>query len=150
MIPLAPLMAIFNLKKILLFAVKNWKEVLIGGMVFIIWYQNFNNIRFLFGAETIPSLTTQLEAAMVAVDVCKEGNVKLSAAIDERNAEVEKWKEITILLEGDVGVLKGKIDDMRVETTKEVDVILKDKTPQTCEASIDYLREGRKDLQWRD
>ena len=55
-LPLAPLLALLDIKKILKFVVENWKPILIGGMAFLIWYQNFNETRWLFGAETIPSL----------------------------------------------------------------------------------------------
>jgi len=140
---------IFDFKKIMGFLIKNWREVLVGGMAFIIWYQNFNETRFLFGAETIPSLELRLDAALIAVNVCKEGNETLTAAIDERNAEVKKWKGITKVLEGDIGILQKDLDDARVKTDKEVNNILKDKTPKTCKAAIDYLRDGRKDLQWK-
>ena len=148
-LPLAPLLALLDIKKILKFVVENWKPILIGGMAFLIWYQNFNETRWLFGAETIPSLELRLDGATDAVDICKAGNDVLSAAIDERNAEVIRWKQISEDLEGDIGILQKDLDDARTKTNTEVEVILKDETPKTCEAAIDYLRDGRKDLQWK-
>ncbi len=145
---LAILMNLLNLKKLIPFIIANWKVILILGMAFIIWYQNFNDTRFLFGAETIPSLEMQLEAAVVAVDICKAGNDVLSEAIDERNAEVQKWKGISTGLEQDIANLENVLGKMRNRTKTEVEVILKGDTPKTCEASIDYLRDGRKDLKW--
>lgn len=145
---LAILMNLLNLKKLIPFIIANWKVILILGMAFIIWYQNFNDTRFLFGAETIPSLEMQLEAAVVAVDICKAGNDVLSEAIDERNAEVQKWKGISTGLEQDIANLENVLGKMRNQTKTEVEVILKGDTPKTCEASIDYLRDGRKDLKW--
>lgn len=145
---LAILMNLLNLKKLIPFIIANWKVILILGMAFIIWYQNFNDTRFLFGAETIPSLEMQLEAAVVAVDICKAGNDVLSEAIDERNAEVQKWKGISTGLEQDIANLENVLGKMRNQTKTEVEIILKGDTPKTCEASIDYLRDGRKDLKW--
>ncbi len=145
---LAILMNLLNLKKLIPFIIANWKVILILGMAFIIWYQNFNDTRFLFGAETIPSLEMQLEAAVVAVDICKAGNDVLSEAIDERNAEVQKWKGISSGLEQDIANLENVLGKMRNQTKTEVEIILKGDTPKTCEASIDYLRDGRKDLKW--
>ena len=93
-LPVGALLAFLDVKKILKFVVENWRPILIGGMAFVIWYQNFNETRWLLGAETIPSLELRLAGATDAVDICKAGNDVLSAAIDERNAEVEKWKQI--------------------------------------------------------
>jgi len=149
-LPLAPLLMLFDVKKIAAFLIKNWREVLVAGMAFTIWYQNFNETRFLFGAETIPSLEMRLDGATNAVKICKAGNDTLSAAIDERNAEVEKWKKITKDLEGDIGILQKDLDDARTKTNTEVEVILKDEAPKTCKAAINYLRDGRKDLQWKN
>lgn len=149
MIPfLLPLSGMLNPAKILAFVVQYWKELLLAAMVSTLLYQNFSETRFVFGAETIPSLEMRLDAATKAVDVCKAGNVKLTEAIDERNAEVVKWKEITSTLQDDIDNLSTELDDMRQTTKKDVATILKDPTPKTCEDAIEYLREGRKDLQW--
>jgi len=142
------LVMLLNLKKLIPFIIANWKVILIAGMAFTIWYQNFNDTRFLFGMETIPSLEMQLAAAVVAVDICKAGNDALSEAIDERNAEVQKWKGISVGLEQDIANLQTVLGEIRNQTKTEVEVILKGETPETCEASIDYLRDGRKDLKW--
>lgn len=150
MIPLAPLMMLFDFKKIAAFVMKNWRECLVVGLAFTIWYQNFNETRFLFGAETIPSLEMRLAGATDALDICKAGNDTLAEAIDERNTEVERWKEISDGLEQDIANLQTTIGGMRIETKAEVEVILEDKTPESCKASIDYLRDGRGELRWKD
>jgi len=149
-LPFAPLLMLLDFKKIVAFVIKNWRECLVAGLAFTVWYQNFSDTRFMFGAETIPSLEKRLAGAVDAVDICKAGNDTLAAAIDERNAEVEKWKTISKELEGDIANLQTTIAGMRTETNTEVDIILKDDTPKTCEAAIDYLRDGRKDLQWKN
>ncbi len=149
MIPfLLPLLGMLNPVKMLPFIIKYWKELLLALMVSTLLYQNFSETRFVFGAETIPSLEMRLEAATKAVNVCKEGNLKLEQAIDNRNSEVQKWKEITNTLQNDIDNLSIELDDMRTSTKKDVAVILNDPTPKTCEAAIDYLRDGRKDLKW--
>lgn len=143
------LLNLLNLKKLIPAIIKNWKIILIVGLGFIVWYQNFNETRFLFGAETMPSLEKQLVAAVKAVDVCKKGNVTLTKAIDDRNEEVAKWKAISKSLEDDIGALQEDLNAERVKTEAEVEAILKDTTPKTCNEAIDYLRDGRKDLQWK-
>jgi len=148
--PISLLLGLLNFKKFIPFLLTNWKPILIISMAGLLAYQNLSGTRFLFGAETIPSLNMRLEAATKAINECKSGNDALSAAIDDRNAEVVKWKAITTNLENDIGILQKDLDTARVKLNAEVDVILKDETPKTCEASIDYLRDGRKDLKWDD
>lgn len=150
MIPLAPLMMFFDFKKMAAFVIKNWRECLVGVMAFTIWYQNFNETRFLFGAETIPSLEMRLVGAENAVKICEAGNKTLAATIDKRNDEVEEWKIISDGLEADIANLQGTITGMRETTKTEVITILKDPTPKTCNSAMDYLRDGRKDLRWKD
>lgn len=147
-LPFAPLLMLFNFKKIAAFFIKNWRECLVAGLAFAVWYQNFSEIRWAFGFETIPSLENRLNAATDAVKICKAGNKTLVGTIEKRNEEVKKWKVISDGLEKDIENLQTTISSMRAETENDVKVILKDETPQTCEASIDYLRDGRKDLQW--
>jgi hypothetical protein len=144
------LMALLDFKKIMAFVMKNWRECLVAAMAFLIWYQNFNDTRFFFGVETIPSLEMRLEGAENAVKICKAGNDTLSATIDKRNDEVKKWKGINNDLEDDIKNLQTAITGIRTETKIEVRTILKDETPKTCPAAIDYLRDGRKDLQWKN
>ncbi len=142
------LLNLLNLKKIVPMIIKNWKPIIIVGMGFVIWYQNFNETRFLFGAETMPSLEKQLSAALVAVDVCKDGNDTLSKAIDDRNTEVQKWKTISKDLEDNINILQNDLNASRKVTDTQVKTILAGKTPKSCKEAIDYLRNGRKDLQW--
>ena len=82
--------------------------------------------------------------------ICQAGNDALSATIDKRNSEVKKWKDITNDLEADIKNLQTVITGIRTKTKTEVQTILKDETPKTCSAAIDYLRDGRKDLQWKN
>ena len=144
------LLSALNLKKLIPMIFTNWKPILISLMGFTIWYQNFNETRFLFGAETMPSLEKQLVAATKAVDVCKEGNVTLSKAIDERNEEVRKWKKISQALEGEIAGLQKDLDIARTKTNTQVETILNGTTPKTCKAAMNYLRDSRKDLQWKN
>lgn len=147
---LSIIMGFLNFKKLIPFLIANWKPIIFLCMAGMLAYQNFSGTRFLFGADTIPSLNERLEAATKAINTCKSGNDVLSSAIDDRNAEVDKWKKITTNLENDIGILQKDLDSARTKLNAEVDVILKEKTPETCEAAIDYLRVGRKDLKWDD
>jgi len=128
----------------------SWKLIVIGLLSSIVLYQNFSDTRFFLWSETIPSLEKRLDAAVIAVNVCKAGNDKLSNAIDTHNGIVEDWKKISDDLEADVATLEDELIKKRVKTVTVVKTILQEATPKDCNAAIDYLRDGRKDLTWEE
>jgi len=142
------LLKLLNFKSMIPFIITHWKTIAIGGMMAIIVYQNVFETRIFFGAETIPSLTKRLAAAEDAIDICKKGNDTLAASIVERNNEVDKWRIISKNLEKNIKSLENILRDNRADTNKTVSEILANKTPATCEASIDYLRNIRKGITW--
>jgi len=142
------LLKLLNFKSIVPFIITNWKTIAIGGMMAIIVYQNVFEARIFFGAETIPSLTKRLAAADNAIDICKKGNDTLADSIVDRNNEVDKWRMISKNLANNIKSLKNTLRDSRVNTDKRVNEILANKTPTTCEASIEYLRNIRKGISW--
>lgn len=142
------LLNFLNIKKILPIILKNWKEILIVSMGFILWYQNYSETRFLFGTETIPSLEKRLNKAIGEIKECADANENLQNTIDETNKKVEEWKSISSKLEGNVKKLEKELYDIRNTTNDEINSILNDKTPETCKDAMDYLRDARKDLTW--
>lgn len=150
-IPLLPILSLFLNKKTLTTIIGNWKLMLIGMMSFIIGYQNLFETRYLFGAETIPSLEKRLKEAEDVIDICKDGNDKLSASIDRRNAEITSLKEASDVLKKEIGQLEMSLAAKRTETVKKVKTIIEtEKTPVDCKASIEYLRDARKELKWTE
>ena len=127
----------------------NWREILIVILLTIVIYQNTSNIRYLFFMETIPSLQLRLEQANSNLDTCVTGNQTLATVIDERNDEVQKWKDISSELEAKTKALSSKLDKLRMNTNKKVDAVLKSKTPKNCNSSIQYLRDSRNELIWQ-
>ena len=127
---------------------KYWKEMIVIGMAGMLVYQNFSETRFLLWIETIPSLEKRLETREAAFLACKDGNDKLSEAIDKRNTQIEEWRKLTEKHERDIAILQADLAAARANTNKEVDDILNDPTPQSCEEAIKYLRDGTEDVKW--
>ncbi len=137
-----------NFKKFIPVIIQNWKAILIAGLLAIIGYQNIMETRIFFGANTLPYLEKRLIEMENAVDICVKGNVILGAAIDERNGEIAEWERISGERQTEIDKLQGRLDNIRKQTDKKAKDILNEPTPKTCEASIEYLRDGRKDLTW--
>jgi len=137
-----------NVKKMLGYVVNYWREILIVILGATFWYQNYSDVRFIFGAQTIPALEAELSESQNNLRICGDGNAKLSTAIDNNNARIEEFEQLTQELEADIVVLGEELIDARSQTNTEVEIILKDPTPKTCEKAIDYLRDGTKDLKW--
>jgi hypothetical protein len=137
-----------NIKKALEFVINHWRECLIGILLGIVIYQNRFETRWLFGAETIPALEADLVIVKNNLATCKDGNKVLSDAIDANNASIAQYKELTKDLQASVDVLEGELEAARAESEAEVDAILNEPTPESCEKAIDYLRDAGKELTW--
>ena len=137
-----------NIKKIFGYIAKHWRECLIVAFAAIIWYQNSSEVRFAFGAETIPALEKDIVVLKKDLETCAGANDKLSSAIVDNNQRIQEYAELTGVLEEELDILKGELDVERAKTNKEVEVILKDPTPQSCEKAMDYLRDAGRDIQW--
>jgi len=154
-LPLVPLgMKLFGLfaginwKKALEFLMKYWKQILVGAMATVIIYQNVFETRFFFGFETIPSLERRLSESQDSLDKAIAGNRALSAAIDDNNDRIAEYEKLANELQGKIATLNSKLEDEREKVAKEVEEILKDTTPKSCEESMQYLRDAKEDLKW--
>lgn len=137
-----------NLKRLFAFFIRNWKPILLALMIGTLLYQNFSGTRFVFGINTIPALEQKITKLEADLQACSDGNEAISNAIERRNEEITKWKEISEQLEIGILVMKDDIVKIREDNDKKVKNILNQKAPETCEAAIEYLREGVEDLQW--
>lgn len=133
----------------------NWKFVAVGVLVGLLAYQNFSATRFLFWLPTIPHLEQVVSEKDAEIKILKENlkvtieaNKNLTATIQAQNNVVDQWKAVSDKLELQHNAVTAQLNNMRRENTKAVEQILSGKTPETCEASIDYLREMRLQLRW--
>lgn len=146
MFPLNLLLGGIPFKAIFGFILTYWKELMVVSMLAIIIYQNTFETRWVFFVNTIPYLENQLEEYVIAVDKAEKANLLLTNTIKKRNDQIAQWKEKSVELEKKNAELTGQLELLRSMTVAEVDQILSDPTPESCEASIDYLRTGIPDL----
>lgn len=133
---------LLNLKSMAGMALKYWKELLVVGMLATIIYQNTFEKRYFLWANTIPFLELQIVEYEKAVDEMEAANVLLTETIVKRNDQIDEWKEKSQELEKKNAMLSGQLELLRELTNSEVDTILAEPTPVSCEAAIDYLRDA--------
>ena len=150
MAPLLLLKGLFDLPKIMGFVKENWKAMAIAGMIGMLVYQNTFEKRYVFFIDTIPYWEKEANLNKEALDKAVKANELLSSTIEARNTEINKWKDVSDKLAADNAKLKGVIGAMRTKTDKDVNDILAGPTPGSCEAAMEYLRQGIGDLKWSE
>lgn len=130
------------------FFVKNWKAIVVILLLAMVSYQNFSSVRFVFGVETVPALLKDVDELTENNIILQNNNEILVGTINQRNEELVKWEELTAKLEKQMEELEGDIIRIKEETDQEVEDILNQPTPQTCEKAIEYLIDGVDDLEW--
>ena len=93
-------------------------------------------------------LIGEIEDRDVQIVALKEEKLDLTAAIQQQNAEIDKWVNIGRAEKLKYQNLQNTLNAMKQAHEKELNVILKEKKPETCEEAIQYLIEGKDDLQW--
>ena len=130
------------------FVLQHWKFFTIAAMVGTIVYQNEAKTRFVFGLNTIPYLQVQVVSLKKDLAQAVDANQKLTTSIGALNTTVGEWEAKTAALQKQNDALQSKLNQMRTDTNKKVQDILNGKTPTTCEASIDFLRQEKGGLTW--
>lgn len=132
------------------FIIKYWKQIVICLMIGTIAYQNFSAHRFVFWIQTIPYLEGQVAKDQVMIkklnadlDIAAKANAALAGTIQQDNATVQQWKDVSDKLQKQNDALQGKLTKMRTDNNKKVSDILNSKIPATCEDSIQYLRDHK-------
>lgn len=137
------------------FIADHWKIIAVAVMIGMLAYQNFSSTRYLLWIPTIPHLQQQLvqeqllnKKLSASLDIAIKSNTMLATRINDNNATVQQWKDVSDKLQKQNDALVGTLALMQANTHKQVLAILAGKTPQTCEASIQYLRDIRPQLTW--
>lgn len=106
------------------------------------WYKLKLDRQLAAKDKVITEQTTEIGNLTTARDA-------LIHTINQRNAEVEKWKEVSETLEGNQSKLLAKIGDIKNSTASAVTKILDEAIPETCENAIEYLVNSKEELkQW--
>jgi len=132
-----------NFSGIFEFLKKNWQVValvlLIGGSY---WYvKSLNN--------QITDLNKEVTELKVANAMCENSRATLKGAIDTQNSEIQKWVNVGRKSKKAFDDLKGTIEKQRQISALELQKILQEKKPETCQEAINYLVDGVKDLKWQ-
>lgn len=137
------------------FIVTYWKQIVICLMIGTIAYQNFSTVRYALWIDTIPYLKQQMAKDEVQIktltndlDIAAKANAALAGTIQQDNATVQQWKDVSDKLQKQNDALQTKLTQMRTDNNKKVEQILDGVTPTTCENSIDYLRKEAPILNW--
>lgn len=137
------------------FVVTYWKQIVICLMIGTIGYQNFSTVRYALWIDTIPYLKQQMAKDEVQIktltndlDIAAKANAALAGTIQQDNATVQQWKDVSDKLQKQNQALQSKLDQMRTDNNKKVEQILDGVTPTTCEGSVDYLRKEAPVLTW--
>jgi hypothetical protein len=127
---------------------KNWQAIAAVLLVAVVVYQNTFEHRVFFWADTIPYLRNLTAEQLVAIKQIEAANEQLRDDIEMRNDQIDEWKAVSIDLERNVEQLNKTITTQQTITRNQVRAILSQPTPQTCEASINFLRDHIPDLQY--
>lgn len=135
--------------KVLPHAIKNWRITIIVLLCSFIWYQNNSDV-IRMNIITIPNIQSQLDIAKDALDQSTEGNTKLADSLTKQNKEIQQWQDATTILEHKNVTLTNKINIVRVDSSKRVNDLLLQKTPQSCDTAFKLLSTGAREIQWND
>ena len=150
-LPFAPLMAVGWIAKIpsfigsiFGFLIRNWKPVVIIGMLVLILYQNFMKTEWLkwIGIRTIPGLIQQQHDYVEALRLCEDSRTALKMSIERRNEEIDAWARKSEELQNEHNRLSEELLKMKDEADQQIEQILNAPTPNSCKSAMDYLRQS--------
>lgn len=122
---------------------KNWKIIGLVGLI----VSGFAYRAYLL--NQIEDKTTEIRNKEVEIVTLISTKNQLMKTINDRNAEISRWKDVSIKLEENQAKLSSKIGEIKRATASEVNKILEeDSKPENCEAAIEYMVEGARGLKW--
>ena len=124
--------------------VKNWKIVLFGCLIAFIFYQNYMTFEVLrpFGIRTIPGITQEIDKTKNELNVCEVSRTSLKEAIDSTNDQINHWVRLSTSLQKQHDKLSEELVRLKKKSEEDVNAILNEPHPKTCEAAIQYLRDA--------
>lgn len=139
-----------SVKKTIAFVVENWKECAIAALIGTVVYQNFFETEWLkwFGLRTIPGLEQEIDIKKEQLQTCELSRERLKGAINSTNEQIDRWADLSQDLQQSHDKFVDQLDQMTEQRKKAAQEILNEPTPKTCEAAIQYLKDGTGELQW--
>jgi len=131
-------------------AAKKWKDILIAVLVVIVGYQNISDDRWALWADTIPYLRGELAKQTVEIDIIEQANATLRADIEQRNAEIERWSNVTAQLEANTSMLQEEISKIEIQANSRIRTVEKQIIPQECSGAMNYLFDSIPELNYNE
>lgn len=94
----------------------------------------------------IHHLKNEIESAQQKIELRDNQLSKIQSALDSQNKSILDLKESNKNLQTNVRSAIKQNQDLSLSYDKKIAAINKDKTPQTCEESIQYLRDKARDF----
>ena len=141
----------------------NWKLAIFGLLIAVIGYQNFMSFELLrpVGLRTVPGVIQDMEEAVEDAQnqvrimaeqlaECEISRETLKDEIEDTNAEIQKWVDISNELQQSQSELSTALIELQRKSTAEVEIIVQGPIPQTCKGAIKFLRDAvtRGELKW--
>ena len=127
-----------------------WKLIAIGVLLFVVVYQNISDSRWAFWVDTIPYLRSELTTVSYELDLALQENEQLTEVIEERNAEIIRWGEITQQLEQSTALLQDEISGIGIKSNERIRVVERQVIPQECTGAMHFLYDSIPELQYDD
>ena len=120
------------------------------GLLAVVVYQNVSDTRWVFWADTIPNLKSRLNVAEIELDLIEQANEQLTASIEERNQEIERWSNVTDELQQSTSDLQQQIADINVTNRENVRIVERQIIPQECTGAMNFLYDSVPELNYTD
>lgn len=125
-----PALALALIRKVLPYY---WKEiVVVSAALAALWY--VYELK-----STITEQTKQLEINKVNLAVLTANSARLEAAVRDSNEIVKRFDKFTEDTQKQFAGLNKDVDTRNQALTSQIQRILREKKPQTCQEAIDYL-----------
>ena len=120
----------------------NWKPIVVA-IVFLAAWWYVDNLK-----DTIRDQQLTIADLTLRLDTCKDNVSTLEQAITNQNESITKALQAGREAEARIAELQGRLGQLSTEHQSEIDRILSEQTPATCEQAIQYLRDT-KEIQWQ-
>lgn len=120
----------------------NWKPIVII-LVVLGAYWHYTSL-----INKIEEQATEIVQLKYENALCENNAAKLKSGIDDQNKEIQKWVNVGKKTEMEMKKLKEELEKRRRQAEAELQHILQEPKPQTCEAAIKYLIDAKGDLTW--
>ncbi len=128
------------------FVKKFWPYILIALLlvsIYFYWQHLTSTIES--QAATIALQKDTIKALQQKVETCETNFAGVKGSLDAQNAALADLKELSALNKSQWEALYGRINKENAVLNAQLQGILKDPKPQTCEAAIKYLRDARRE-----